>query len=69
MTRVDLLPCGDPIADSLFERKGGGRVLICHPGVRDRHGAIVARNLTWCVHCGWLESTVEEYERLKAVIV
>lgn len=69
MTSADLLPCGDLIADSLFERKGGGRMLIHNPEVRDRRGDLVARNIVWCVHCGWLKPTAEEHERLKAVVV
>lgn len=68
MTDVDLLPCGDPIADSLFEVKGGSRVLLALPPLRTEW-SVVSCGSVWCVDHGWQDApTVEEYERLKAVV-
>lgn len=68
MTDADLLPCGDPIADNLFEVKGGSRVLLTLPPVQSGWG-VVSSGKVWCVDHGWQGApTVEEYERLKAVV-
>ena len=64
----ELLPCNCPTADSLFTRRGGGRVLIVHPAVREPTIPINIPAVVWCAtgH-GWIDVTDAQAAALKVV--
>ena len=66
MTGVETLPCGHATEDSLFEVKGGARVLITLPPQHGDWG--VVPGAVWCVDdFSWQTCTGEQYEVYKAV--
>lgn len=66
--KADHLPCGHPLADSLFTLQGGSRELLTHPPFRSRAVPIDVPAIAWCTKgCGWVSLDDAAYERLKAV--
>lgn len=67
MTDVEVLPCGHPLNNSLFETDSGTRVLITGRPVETGFGGTLPATV-WCVDgCGWLKVTDDDYTVLKEV--
>jgi hypothetical protein len=67
---IGLLPCGHPIADSLFTFETGGRGPIVHPPVRNEAAHIDLSATVWCTKgCGWVDVDDAAYGQLKGVRV
>lgn len=67
MIGVETLPCGHATADSLFEVKGGTRVLLTLPPRSGDWGSVPGA--VWCVDDhGWQTVTDEQHEAYKAVV-